>query len=285
MKKKVLVTGKNGGLSQAIAQRFSRQDSCQTELLGLRGDSWKSYDFSSVHTLVHVAGMTPDKAKTPEDYYQINTELTRELAKKAKAAGVRHFIYLSSMAVYGVCQSINATAGMVTAQTPCKPDSDYGKSKLQAEQALFVLEKEDFRVTAVRVPSIYGVGKTDYMDQYLYLAQKLPVIPAAFSERYKSAISVTNLCEVIYQIAQREHTGIVCPDDGQYATVDFCCAIQPAKKKSRLLGKLIECLLKNNGRILDYYGAVYYAPELSNIFDGQYRIAQMKDEVGRIYGK
>ena len=281
--KRILVTGKNGSLSTAVADYLRSKNEYIVEQVSVRGESWKTQDFSDVDSIVHIAGVTPQNAKSTEDYYQINAELTKALAEKCKADGVRQFVYISSMAVYGIEQSMDITKGTVTKDTKPAPTTDYGKSKLMAEEYITSLESDDFRVAIIRVPSIYGKGKTEYIDQYKYLAEKLPMIPRAFEDRYKSAICVDNLCELIHLIVAGQSSGVFCPDDGQISAVDFCSAIYPNKKKSKLLGKLIELFLKNNARILDYYGAVCYDKDLANAFDGEYRIIGYQKSIRDIY--
>lgn len=279
----ILVTGKNGGLSVAVAEYLRNKNSCSVEQISLRGDAWKSEDLSSYDVVIHIAGVTPQNAKTTEDYYKINTDLTKELAVKCRHEGVSQFIYISSMAVYGIGQSMDIKKGTITVESLPTPDSDYGKSKLQAEKELKALASDTFTVAVIRVPSIYGKGKTEYIDQYKYLAEKLPVIPRAFEDHYKSAICIDNLCELIYLAVQERYAGTICPDDGQISAVDFCSAVYPNKKKSRFLGKLIELFLKNNARIIDYYGAICYSKELTDIFEGRYRITDYKKAVKQSY--
>ena len=136
--KRVLVTGKNGDLSKAIAKWLNNRGYI-AENISLRGDEWKTKDFGRYNAVVHVAGIVPKEGVSPEDFYRINAQLTKEFAEKVKKDGIRRFIYISSMAVYGKEQSIDSNEGMVTANTPCVPMSDYGKSKLQAEEYLKVL--------------------------------------------------------------------------------------------------------------------------------------------------
>ena len=109
------------------------------------------------------------------------------------------------------------------------------------------------------------------------------MIPRAFEDRYKSAICVDNLCELIYLIVASQSSGVFCPDEGQISAVDFCSAIYPNKKKSKLLGKLIELFLKNNARILDYYGAVCYDKTLANALDGKYRVLDLEKTIKKAY--
>ena len=283
--KKVLVTGKRGNLSAAVADHMRAKNEYEVEQISLRGDEWRRVDFSGIESVVHIAGVTPQNAKSADDYYQINSELTKALAEKCKQDGVRQFIYISSMAVYGVEQSMDIGAGTVTKDTKPAPATDYGKSKLLAEEYITPLESSDYHVAIIRVPSIYGKGKTEYIDQYKYLAEKLPVIPRAFEDHYKSAICVDNLCELIYIVIKEQSHGVFCPDDGCISAVDFCAAVYPNKKKSRLLGLLMEVLLKRNARILDYYGAVCYSKEWSGVFDGRYRIMKLDESVRQAYEK
>ena len=141
------------------------------------------------------------------------------------------------------------------------------------------LDNTALNIAIIRTPSIYGKGKTEYLNQYKYFGRKLPVIPDAFRTQYKSAICTDNLCELIYLVIDRNHKGIVCPSDGEYAMVDYCSAIFPNKKKSRLLGKLIEIFMSKNSRINSYYGAVCYSSELTDIFDGEYRVVAFNDAI------
>ena len=123
------------------------------------------------------------------------------------------------------------------------------------------------------------------MDQYRYLANKLPLIPDAFRGRYKSAICVDNLCELIFLIVKENAEGIFCPDDGDISTTMFCKAIFPRKKTSRFLGLILQLFLRSNERIRDYYGAVCYSRDLANCLDGRYRILDFEQAVQQCYSE
>ena len=282
--KTVLVTG-TLGLSRLIADRFQSEPEFSTLMLDLWTDDWKQTDFPRYDSIVHVVGVTPQSIKNDEDYERINVRLTEELAKRAKAAGVKQFVFISSMAVYGTEQQMDPVAGTVTETTPCAPNSEYGQSKLQAEQLLNGMQDDAFSVVHIRVPSIYGEGKTTYLDQYRYLADKLPVIPDAFRGRYKSILCVKNLCELIFLIVKENATGVFCPDDGEISATMLCRAIYPRKKLSRLLGRGMELILKKNERIRDYYGAICYSRQLANCFDGRYRVLDFREAVRRCYSE
>lgn len=282
--KKVLVTGKNGDLSMAVASWLSGRGYI-AENVSLRDERWKNLDFSSFDSVVHIAGIVPKDGVKVEDFYNINSNLTRDFGVKVKADGVRHFIYISSMAVYGKEPSLDVKKGLVTDKTPCEPVSDYGKSKLLAEKYLQEIEDENFSVARIRVPSIYGKGKTEYLEQYKHLNEKFKKIPKAFNDRYKSVIYIDNLCELIYLAVSEKTSGVICPDDGQYSAYDICRALSPQKKTSRLMGLGLEILLKKNISIKNYYGAIFYDKNLTEIYEGKYRIQTLEKAISEIVAK
>lgn len=281
-KKKILVTGKKGNISVRIAEWLTERGHV-VENISLRGEAWLQESFQGYSAVVHVAGIVPKVGGAADDFYKINTELTKSLGEKAKKEGVRHFVYISSMAVYGRSQHISPKKGMITAQTACEPNSDYGKSKWQAEESLRALEDENFLVTCIRVPSVYGEGKTEYLDQYKHLNEKFGKIPYAFTRNYKSLIYLGNLCELIHLVLTSKTGGVICPDDGKYSAADICGAISPNVKKSRMLGFLFKTLLRKSDRVVDYYGAIYYEETFSNVFSGEYRLTSFQEAVKKAY--
>ena len=80
---RIIVTGAKGKLSCKTADRLSAKPDISVTQLSLRGD-WQNYDFSDTFGIVHIAGVTPQNAKSEEDYEKINYELTKELATLAK---------------------------------------------------------------------------------------------------------------------------------------------------------------------------------------------------------
>lgn len=280
--KNIIVTGENGKLSCKLADRLKNKADCSVKQLGLRGD-WQNFDFTDTYSIVHIAGVTPQNAKCEDDYYKINSELTKQLAEKAKSQGVKQFVFLSSMAVYGVLQETDAKKGMVDEKTPCRPAGLYGKSKLSAEEYLNSLHDSSFNVCIIRVPSIFDQDKTEYIDQYKYLADKYPFIPKVFVKNYKSFIHSDNLCELVYLAVNSDFSGIICPDDGKFSAFDICCAIYPKKPVLRTPGIIIESFMKNNPRIIDYYGAVYYSDNLTDVFGGKYRVTDSLNAIRKLY--
>ena len=96
-----------------------------------------------------------------ELYYKVNRDLAIETAKKAKAQGVKQFVFLSTMSVYGM------ETGVITKETIPHPKNNYGKSKLQAEEKILSLSDEDFKVCIIRPPMVYGEGcKGNYQTDF-----------------------------------------------------------------------------------------------------------------------
>ena len=88
-------------------------------------------------------------------YYAVNTDLAIDVAKKAKAEGVKQFIFMSSAIIYGDSAPIGDKK-IITRDTPCSPANFYGDSKVQAENGLIPLSCDTFRVAILRCPMIYG---------------------------------------------------------------------------------------------------------------------------------
>lgn len=268
----IIVTGEKGALSIAIRDYLIHSGFPQTFCHSVRDDKLFRIDFEGIDVVVHVAGVVPKSGTKSEDFYKVNRDLTKALATAAKSKGVGLFIYISSMSVYGMQASLNPAAGTIDQQTVCTPNTDYGKSKMGAESALQNLADDKFKVAIIRVPSIYGKDKHEYFAQYELICNKFRCVPIAFKKCYRSAISITNLCELIRLIITCNASGIFCPDDGPVSASDYCAMIHPELRRSRCIGLGIELFLKRHPMVKSIFGAVYYAPELSNIFGGAYRI-------------
>lgn len=282
---KILVTGEKGELSVAIKEYLIQNGNADTTCVSVRGDNWKNTSFQGVDSIVHVAGIVPQKGVSTQLFYQVNRDLTGEIAKKAKTDGVRQFVYISSMAVYGIEPDIAVNRGTIYADTPCNPTSDYGKSKMQAEEILKELSGENFCVAIIRVPSIYSDTKREYFKQYQFLMSKMKCIPIAFQKCYRSAIYLENLTELIRLTIEENFNGILCPDDGSITTVQHCLLSTQNMKQSRIVGLIVETVLSKHPIIRGVYGTIAYDASLSDCFNGRYRIVEyemIKERLGNV---
>ena len=160
-------------------------------------DAWKKADFSKYDVVYHVAGIAHVNAdpKMEPLYYKVNRDLTIDVARAAKTAGVKQFIFMSSQIVFHESQSLKTE--VLTALTKENPNGFYGDSKLQAEKGLHELECETFKVCILRPPMIYGPNSKGNFPRLVKLAQKTPLFPAWHNQR--SMLYIDNLAEFVKQ--------------------------------------------------------------------------------------
>ena len=139
MTKRILITGKNSYIGNSLAAWLSRwPDQYETDQLSLRDNSWENSDFSVYDAVFHVAGIAHQTKASAELHRQINRDLSIAVAEKAKREGVRHFVFMSTMAVYGMKDSMQGVNEITEATAP-QPTSHYGRSKYAAECSLLDL--------------------------------------------------------------------------------------------------------------------------------------------------
>lgn len=208
---KILVTGANSYVGTSFEKWVSKwSDEYYINTIDLKRNQWSKMDFSGYEVILHVAGIVHIKeTKTNSNlYYSVNRDLTYEVAKKAKRDGAKQFVFLSSMSVYGL------TTGVISKDTELNPKSNYGKAKLQAENLLLSLEDDNFIISIIRAPIIYGKGcKGNYLKLSKF-ASLSPVFPKINNKR--SMIYVDNLCELLRLIINNKSPGIFCPQNKEY---------------------------------------------------------------------
>src|SRR5699024_10168300 len=188
--KKILITGENsyiGGMFKNWVEQWP--DKYKVDEISVRGDEWKEADFSSYDTIFHVAGIvhTKENKDNIDQFYKINRDLTIEIANKAKNEGIKQFIFMSTMNVYGM------TTGVITKDIPCSPKTAYGRSKLEAESLLLELQDEKFNVSIIRPPMVYGPNTVGNYVSLSKLAKITPIFPNINNQR--SMIFINNLSE------------------------------------------------------------------------------------------
>ncbi len=226
--KRILITGANSYIGTSFADYMRKFDGYQVDTVDMLGDTWREKDFSGYDTVFHVAGIAHQK-ETKENralYYAVNRDLAIATAAHAKECGVKHFVFLSSMSVYGVLE------GEIQKETVPAPTSAYGKSKLQAENALTKMEDDTFRVTVLRPPMVYGEGCKGNYPLLVKLAKKTPVFPDIQNER--SMCSIENLCIAVKKIIEKEADGIFFPQDPQYV-----CTSEMVREMAKKFGRKI----------------------------------------------
>lgn len=203
-KKRVLITGAGSYIGQSFLDYAKKYypENFEIDELDMVGDAWRECDFSNYDIVYHVAGIAHADVgnvseETKEKYYAINTDLTVEVAQKAKAEKVKEFIFMSSMIVYGESAPYGKKK-VIDEHTVPAPANFYGDSKLQADVAVRELADDSFKVIVLRPPMIYGRGSKGNYPVLAKLAKKLPVFPNVDNER--SMLYIENLCEFLCQV-------------------------------------------------------------------------------------
>ena len=284
--KKILITGKGSYLGNSLKAYLEAFGDCyQVDCLSLRSGDWKEQSFRGYDAVYHTAAIVhqPRSKDAPGElarYRAVNCDLAVDAAKKAKAEGVRQFVFLSTMAVYGLTAAFGKTV-TITAQTPTVPTDNYGLSKLEAERALLSLEGPDFRVAILRPPMIYGKDCKGNFRSLVSMARRLPFFPKVPNQR--SMLYVGSLNRLVQQIIDREDRGIFCPQDPEYVnTSAMVQAIAAAQGKRLLLipgfSWALHLLRHLTGAVDKAFGSLVYDKALSKL-EEDYCIASFPDSV------
>lgn len=150
---------------------------------------------SVVHCAARVHVMADQEADPLHAYRQANTDGTLTLARQAAEAGVRRFVFLSSIKVLG---EATAAGTCFSAGTPPRPQDPYATSKLEAENGLReIAAQTGMEVAIIRPPLVYGPGvKANFLSMMRWLHRGLPLPLAAVSNR-RSLVALDNLVDLI----------------------------------------------------------------------------------------
>jgi len=296
MGKRVLVTGISGYLGTSFKQYMDKingnmpQDLWHVTFVSMRNDKWKEMDFSEYDVILHAAGIVHRKEEPDMEqlYFDVNYKLTKELAEKAKAdsqvkqkvTGEAHriqFVFLSTMSVYGI------VSGRITAETKPAPVNFYGKSKLEAEEVLQAMQTEDFLVTIVRPPMIYGRDCTGNYSLLEKLATKIPFFPKTKNER--SMLYIDNLSEFLRLAMEKEATGIFCPQNAEFVnTSEMVAAIRKSYGKAGVtipgFGWLLNIFASKISLFAKVFGTLTYDKKMS-VYEnvGNYQIVDFGESI------
>jgi nucleoside-diphosphate-sugar epimerase len=211
--KRVLITGKNSYVGTNVEKWLMKEpDKYYVESISVRGDEWKSFDFSKFDVVLHVAGIAhiKERKKNSELYFIINRDLTFEIAKISKINDIKQFIFLSSMSVYGIDR------GVINKDTIENPKTAYGKSKFEAEKKILNLENSSFKVAILRPPMIYGKMCKGNYSKLAKFAKKTPFFLGVNNKR--SMIYMDNLSELIKQLIINRNFGVFLPQNNEYVS-------------------------------------------------------------------
>jgi len=281
--KKILITGANSYIGTSFEGWVSRYpDKYSVDTIDMRDEKWREKSFSGYDVVFHVAGIAhvSSSPKLKDLYYRVNRDLAIETAKKAKADGVKQFIFMSSIIVYGDSAHINKKK-VIDKNTKPQPSNFYGDSKLQAEQGILALESESFKVVILRPPMIYGKGCKGNYPKLVKAALKLPIFPDIDNER--SMLHIDNLCEFVRLIIDNEERGIFFPQNKEYVkTSEMVKVIAETHGKKIRLTKAFNPMLKllayKVGFINKVFGNLVYEKSMSE-YKEDYRVRDFRESI------
>ena len=279
--KRILITGKNSYIGNAFEDWISQwPDKYQITKLSVRDDRWRNEDWSQYDTVLHVAGIAHNSsnANMEDLYYQVNRDLTYDIAKKAKNDGIPHFINMSSIIVFGTKQE------KINSLTKPNPDNFYGDSKLQGEKKINNLVNDNFKVAHIRPPMVYGSNSKGNFPLLANLAVKVPFFPDFDNKR--SMIFIKNLTELLRLVIDNNTHGFIHPQNTEYIkTIDLVEYIAKANNhriyKVKIFNRLIN-QLKTMNLINKVFGNLYYDKDM-NDSNLNYKIYSLETSIHDIY--
>ncbi len=220
-KSKILLTGANGFIGKYLLA--TQGQAFQFITPSVRFENANDQDMTGLDVLIHLAGKAHEMGAIDERiYYESNFELTKMLAMKAKQAGVSQFIYFSSSKVFG-----EGGDQVYEADSVCNPIDPYGKSKLLAENFLQSIMDEQFVVTIIRPPLVYGPGVKGNMINLLKLCAKDSWLPFKGIDNKRSMVYLGNLTALTIFCMKNKIRGVVLPGDtGLVSTTSLISAIK-----------------------------------------------------------
>jgi UDP-glucose 4-epimerase len=281
--KRILITGANSYIGTSFEKWVAQwPEEYHVDTVEMRNGEWKVLDFSLYDVIFHVAGIAHQDAKADQEelYYKVNRDLTIEVAKKAKSEGVKQFIFMSSMIVYGASSKIGETK-IITRDTIPEPINFYGNSKLQAEQGILPLQSEGFNVVVIRPPMIYGKDSKGNYPILAKFAKITPVFPNI--ENKRSMLHIDNLTEFIRLMVEHSENGVFFPQNREYIkTAEMVKIIADVKGKKIWLTKLFNPVLIGLGGkvnvINKVFGSLLYSQDISS-YKHDYQLNDLKASI------
>lgn len=287
--KKILITGKESYIGTNVESWLLRTSGMyQVDTIDMKDDNWKTVSFSEYDVVFHVAGIAHVSAdpKMEKLYFAVNRDLTIETAKKARAEGVKQFIFMSSIIVYGNSARVGKEK-KISFDTKEQPADFYGQSKLEAERGILPLESESFKVAVIRPPMIYGKGSKGNYRRLSALARKVPIFPDI--KNCRSMLHIDNLCEFVKLLIEHESSGIFYPQNREYVTTgEMVKAIALCHNKKLHLTGIFNPAIRVCGRfagiINKVFGSMAYEKEMSEYWGYQYCVVDFEESIRRTEG-
>ena len=205
---KILITGSSGYVGKSFIEAYkAKYEFCKFSLLN---KPLEGLCLDGIDVVLHCAALVHQvKEKSFQEYYNVNVKYPVSLAKEAKKSGVKQFIFISTVSVYGEGKAI------VTEETVCNPSTAYGKSKYMAEVELKKLEGDNFVVSIIRPPMVYGANAPGNMGALINLVDRVRIIPLGNIVNERSFVNIKNLLHLIDCVIENGKSGLflACDDE------------------------------------------------------------------------
>ncbi|MDD2789218.1 MAG: NAD-dependent epimerase/dehydratase family protein [Sulfurimonas sp.] len=238
---KLLITGSNGFIGSYFLHKYSNNYVINT--FSFLNDDFKILDLNATNAVIHLSALVHQMGgASAEEYERVNVIQTLRLANKAKESGVGHFIFMSSVKVYGEeTDGLSRFSGdnKYNEYTECEPEDEYGRSKLRAEQELQKLQDENFKVSIIRTPIVYGSGVKANIKNLINLVQRVSFLPFGNINNKRSMVYIGNLCHLLDAVIQNKKDGVfLASDDTPLSTTKLISLIAKELDKKVYLVKI-----------------------------------------------
>jgi len=207
--KNLLITGSNGFIGKYFINKY--ESKYNIKKFSFKKDNLNKLALNHTDIVFHLSALVHQMGgASEEEYVKVNVTQTLELATKAKASGVKHFVFMSTVKTYG-----EETKSKYVENSTCTPEDEYGKSKLKAEQELLKLQEENFQISIIRTPIVYGYGVKANIKSLVNLVNKVPLLPFGSINNKRSMVYIGNLCHLVDEVIEQKQLGVflACDDE------------------------------------------------------------------------
>lgn len=223
--KKLILIGSNGYLGSSFLNLYKNQ--YNFEIFLLFNQKLEDINFDGIDIVLNCLTFVHQKIEHPyENYHEINVDYPVKLANSSKQKGVKQFVFINTIAVYGEDKE------KLDENTTYEPITQYGKSKLETEKQLLELNDDSFIVSIIRQPIIYSKNAPGNIRSLIKLIDRVLILPFGAIQNQRNFVYVGNLCAMMDCIIQTKSCGIfLVSDDVPLSITKLIVLIAKAKNK------------------------------------------------------
>lgn len=173
--------------------------------------------FHGIDLLINCVGM---QSGTREEMDRINSGVALSVASRAMNSGVSHFVHLSTVKVYG-------NHKVISINTPLCPRDDYGESKAECDEKLAALQMDDFKITLLRLPPVYGRGAGLNIGRLVRFMHTRGFFICPINSIARSVIDIRNISMAIMDALEHKKIGAMTISDDEPMTYEkLACEVE-----------------------------------------------------------